>query len=99
MQAEQQRGGRTCLTIGHVAVIGAAATLTSVVALSIWPAFRHARTRRAGQAAQLLSAAVVRAVARIGAPPTALIGVRYAAVSARTRCRTRTRTPAGVCPP
>jgi hypothetical protein len=61
-----------------IAVIGAAATLASVVALSAWPAVRNARVRRGGAAASLYPLAVVKALAWTGAPPAAMIGIRNA---------------------
>src|SRR6266567_1871907 len=61
-----------------IAVIGAAATLASVVALSVWPAVRNTRVLRGGAAASLYPLAVVKAVARTGAPPAAMIGIRNA---------------------
>ncbi len=61
-----------------IAVIGAAATLASVVALSAWPAVRNARVLRGGAAASLYPLAVVKAAARTGAPPAAMIGIRNA---------------------
>jgi len=61
-----------------VTVPGALATVTAVVALSVWPAVRHARRLRGGLPLRTVPVALVRAVAGIGAPPSVLIGVRYA---------------------
>jgi hypothetical protein len=63
-----------------VLLVGALATVVVVVALGIWPALRAARTRRmderAGRSSR--SSAVVRNLVTLGAPPTAVIGVRNA---------------------
>src|SRR5215469_2785057 len=61
-----------------ITVIGALAMVAAVVALSAWPAVRHARLPRCGPPRRTAPAALVRSVAWIGAPPSALIGVRYA---------------------
>jgi len=68
-----------------IAVIGAAGTLVTVVALSAWPAVRNARARRGAPAPRLYPLAVVRAVAWTGAPPAALIGIRNALERGRGR--------------
>jgi hypothetical protein len=68
-----------------VTVIGALATVATVVALSAWPAVRHARLLRGGPPVRPVPVALVRAVAWIGAPPSALIGVRYALERGRGR--------------
>ena len=68
-----------------VTVIGALATVAMVVALSAWPAIRHARLPRGGPPRRPVPVALVRAVAWIGAPPSALIGVRYALERGRGR--------------
>jgi hypothetical protein len=68
-----------------VAVIGALATLASVVALSAWPAVHSARLLGHDPAPRPLPAAVVRAAARGGAPPAAVIGIRYALERGRGR--------------
>jgi hypothetical protein len=60
-----------------VTLAGALATLVIVVALSVWPAIRHARLSRSDPPRRT-AAAAVRAAAWIGGPPSALIGVRYA---------------------
>jgi FtsX-like permease family len=67
-----------------VTVIGVLATTAAVVALSARPAVRHARmlsggTQRPG------AVALVRAVAWASAPPSVLIGVRYALDRGRGR--------------
>jgi len=68
-----------------VTVIGALAVVTAVVALSAWPAVRHARLLSGGPPRQPVPVALVRAVAWIGAPPSVLIGVRYALERGRGR--------------
>ncbi len=68
-----------------VAVIGTLATLASVVALSAWPAVRSAQLLGRDPAPRPLPAAVVRAAARGGAPPAAVIGIRYALERGRGR--------------
>jgi len=68
-----------------VTVTGVLATVAAVVALSAWPAVRHARLPRGGPPARPVPVALVRAVAWIGAPPSALIGVRYALERGRGR--------------
>ena len=68
-----------------VTVIGALATVATVVALSAWPAVRDARLLRGAPPRRAVPAALVRAVAWIGAPPSALIGIRYALERGRGR--------------
>ena len=68
-----------------VAVIGALVTVAVVVALSAWPAVRHARLLRGGPPRRAAPVALVRAVTGLGAPPSALIGVRYALERGRGR--------------
>ena len=68
-----------------VTVIGALATVATVVALSAWPAVRDARLLRRAPPRRAVPAALVRAVAWIGAPPSALIGIRYALERGRGR--------------
>ena len=70
-----------------VTLIGVPATVAALLLLSLWPAIRHARLRRpesrpppAG-----LALSVVRGVAAIGAPPSMLVGVRYALERGRGR--------------
>jgi hypothetical protein len=58
--------------------IGALVTVAVVVALSAWPAVRHARLQRRDPPRRGSPNAVVRAIVRLGAPPSALMGVRYA---------------------
>ena len=65
-----------------VMVIGALATVATVVALSVWPAVRDARLLRRSRPVPV---ALVRAVTWSGAPPSALIGVRYALQRGRGR--------------
>ena len=62
-----------------VLLLGALATVVVVLALGVWPALRAARTRRMDErAAPSRSSAVVRHLVTLGAPPTAVIGVRNA---------------------
>lgn len=68
-----------------VTVIGALATVAIVVALSAWPAVRHARLLRGDPPQRPIPVALVRAVAGIGAPPSALIGFRHALERGRGR--------------
>ncbi len=67
-----------------VMVTGMMATVAAVVALSAWPAVRHAR-QLTGDRPRRVPVALVRAVAGIGAPPSMLIGVRYALERGRGR--------------
>jgi hypothetical protein len=67
-----------------VTLVGVLATVAMVVALSAWPAVRDARLR-GGPPRRPVPVALVRAVAWIGAPPSALIGVRYALERGRGR--------------
>jgi ABC-type lipoprotein release transport system permease subunit len=67
-----------------VTVIGVLATVATVVALSARPAVRHARLR-GDPPRRPVPVALVRAVAWTGAPPSALIGVRYALERGRGR--------------
>ena len=68
-----------------VTLVGVLATVATVVVLSAWPAVRDARLLRGGPPRRPAPVALVRAVAWIGAPPTALIGVRYALERGRGR--------------
>ena len=62
-----------------VLLLGALATVVVVLALGIWPALRAARTRRMNErAGPSRSSAMVRHLVTLGAPPTAVIGVRNA---------------------
>ena len=67
-----------------VTVAGALATVVIVVALSVWPAIRHARLSRSDPPRRP-AATALRAAAWIGGPPSALIGVRYALERGRGR--------------
>jgi ABC-type lipoprotein release transport system permease subunit len=67
-----------------VMVIGALATVATVVALSVWPAVCDARLLRRSRP-EPVPVALVRAVTWSGAPPSALIGVRYALQRGRGR--------------
>jgi len=78
-----------------VTVPGALATVTAVVALSVWPAVRHARRLRGGLPLRTVPVALVRAVAGIGAPPSVLIGVRYALERGRGQGQGRQTVPVG----
>jgi ABC-type lipoprotein release transport system permease subunit len=68
-----------------VTVAGALATVVIVVALSVWPAIRHAQLSRSDPPRRPAGAAALRAAAWIGGPPSALIGVRYALERGRGR--------------
>jgi FtsX-like permease family protein len=68
-----------------VVVAGALATVTLVVALSAWPAARHARQQDADPPRRPAPAPLVRALAGTGAPPSAVIGVRHALERGRGR--------------
>ena len=62
-----------------VLLLGALVTVAVVLALGTWPAMRAARTRRTDERARpSRSSAVVRNLVTLGAPPTAVIGVRNA---------------------
>ena len=62
-----------------VLLLGALATVAVVLALGLWPAWRAARTRRMDErAGPSRSSTVVRNLVTLGAPPTAVIGVRNA---------------------
>jgi FtsX-like permease family len=58
--------------------VGALVTVAAMAALAVTPAVRSARLLRTVPAAQAAPAALVSAVARAGAPPSALIGIRNA---------------------
>ena len=70
-----------------VTLIGVPAVVAAVLLLSVWPAIRHARPARPDPLppAGGLARSVVRAVAAAGAPPSVLIGVRYALERGRGR--------------
>jgi FtsX-like permease family len=70
-----------------VTLIGVPAVVAAVLLLSVWPAIRHARPARPDPLppAGGLARSVVRAVATVGAPPSVLIGVRYALERGRGR--------------
>jgi ABC-type lipoprotein release transport system permease subunit len=68
-----------------VTVAGALAIVVIVVALSVWPAIRHAQLSRSDPPRRPVGAAALRAAAWIGGPPSALIGVRYALERGRGR--------------
>jgi hypothetical protein len=68
-----------------VTVIGALATVAMVVALSAWPAVCDARLLRGDPPRRAVPVALVRAVVWTGAPPSALIGIRYALQRGRGR--------------
>ncbi len=72
---------------GLVTLIGVPGTVAALLLLSLWPAIRHARAARpvplpppAG-----LARSVIRTVAATGAPPSVLVGVRYALERGRGR--------------
>jgi ABC-type lipoprotein release transport system permease subunit len=70
-----------------VTVIGVPGTVAALLLLSLWPAIRHARLRPAVSLPPPagLALSVVRGVAAIGAPPSVLVGVRYALERGRGR--------------
>ena len=68
-----------------VTAAGALATMAIVVALSVWPAVRHARPPRDAPPRRGAPAPLVRALAGTGAPPSAMIGVRHALERGRGR--------------
>ena len=68
-----------------VVAAGALATVAVVVALSAWPAVRHARRQDDDPPRRPAPAPLVRALAGTGAPPSALIGVRHALERGRGR--------------
>ena len=70
-----------------VTLIGVPAVVAAVLLLSVWPAIRHARPARTDPLPPTggLARSVVRAVAAVGAPPSVLIGVRYALERGRGR--------------
>ena len=68
-----------------VVAAGALATVTLVVALSAWPAVRHARRQASDPPRRRAPAPLVRALAGTGAPPSALIGARHALERGRGR--------------
>jgi ABC-type lipoprotein release transport system permease subunit len=75
-----------------VTLIGVPAVVAAVLLLSLWPAVRHAGPARPEPLPSGgLARSVVRAVAAAGAPPSVLIGVRYAL----ERGRGRTAVPVG----
>jgi FtsX-like permease family len=65
--------------------LGALAVLAAVIAVSAWPAVRHARLLRGGpqSSAAPVAVAVGRAAGRAGLPATALIGIRHALTGGR----------------
>ncbi len=68
-----------------ITALGAVAAVLAVVALSAWPAIRSARLLGHGDTPPLIPGAVVRAVTWGGAPPAAVLGVRYALERGRGR--------------
>jgi MacB-like periplasmic core domain len=70
-----------------VMLIAVPGVVAAVLLLSVWPAVRHARPARPGplRPAGGLARSVVRLVAAVGAPPSVLIGVRYAFERGRGR--------------
>jgi FtsX-like permease family protein len=68
-----------------VTVIGVLGIVAIVVALSVWPAIRDARLLRGAPPRRPVPVRLVRAVAWTGAPPSLLIGVRYALERGRGR--------------
>ena len=72
---------------GLVTLVGVPAVIAALVLLSAWPAVRHARPARPDllPPPSGLARPVVRAVAAVGAPPSVLVGVRYALERRRGR--------------
>jgi ABC-type lipoprotein release transport system permease subunit len=68
-----------------ITAVGALATAAAVVALSAWPAIRQARPRHGDPPGWRVPVGPSRAVSAIGAPPSALLGVRYALGRGRGR--------------
>jgi hypothetical protein len=68
-----------------IMVAGALATVAIVVALSVWPAVRNARRQDADRPGRPVPAPLVRALAGIGAPPSAVMGIRHALERGRGR--------------
>ena len=68
-----------------IMVAGTLATVAVVVALSAWPAVRHARPPRGDPPRRAAPAPLVRALAATGAPPSGVIGVRHALERGRGR--------------
>jgi hypothetical protein len=68
-----------------IVTAGALATVTVVVALSVWPALRNARRPVAGPPQRRVPAPLARALAGAGAPPSIVIGVRHALERGRGR--------------
>jgi ABC-type lipoprotein release transport system permease subunit len=68
-----------------VTPLGAVAAVLAVVALSAWPAVRSAKLLGRGDSPPLIPGVVVRAVTWGGAPPAAVLGVRYALERGRGR--------------
>ena len=69
-----------------VTLIGVPGVVAAVLLLSVWPAVRYARPARPDPLpAGGLARSVVGAVAAVGAPPSVLIGVRYAFERGRGR--------------
>jgi ABC-type lipoprotein release transport system permease subunit len=66
-------------------VIVVVGTVMAVVALSAWPAVRHARLLRSGPSVRPEPVALIRVMARVSVPPAVLIGVRHALVRGRGR--------------
>jgi hypothetical protein len=65
--------------------LGALATVTAVVALSVWPVLRVARRLRAAPPRRPASVALVRAAAGLGAPPSVVLGLGAALERGRGR--------------
>jgi ABC-type lipoprotein release transport system permease subunit len=58
--------------------LGALVVLAAVLAVSVWPAVRHARLLAHRQRSSALAVAASRAAARAGLPVTAVVGIRRA---------------------
>ena len=68
-----------------ITTLGAVTAVLVTVVLSAWPAVRNARLRRRAAGLPFFPGLAVRAVTWTGAPPAAVIGVRYALERGRGR--------------
>jgi len=69
-----------------VLLLGGLAAIVAVLALGIWPALRTATAIRVGEATSTLRPSrIVSSLVGVGAPPSALIGVRHALERGRGR--------------
>jgi ABC-type lipoprotein release transport system permease subunit len=63
--------------------LGAVVVLAAVLAVSVWPAVRHARLLAHRPRSSALAVAASRAAARAGLPVTAVVGIRHALARGR----------------